>query len=91
MRQSEDAQSCPTLRDPMDYSLPGSSVHKREKSQASYLATQNSQTQSLNKQERKQELGDWKRQQQSSKQMEAQRGEFTPNQRQLLKCPFYFF
>ena len=25
--QSEVAQSCPTLRDPMDYSLPGSSVH----------------------------------------------------------------
>ena len=26
-RESEVAQSCPTLRDPMDYSLPGSSVH----------------------------------------------------------------
>ena len=25
--QSEIAQSCPTLSDPMDYSLPGSSVH----------------------------------------------------------------
>ena len=25
--ESEDAQSCLTLRDPMDYSLPGSSVH----------------------------------------------------------------
>ena len=25
--QSEIAQSCPTLCDPMDYSLPGSSVH----------------------------------------------------------------
>ena len=25
--QSEDAQSCPTLNDPMDCSLPGSSVH----------------------------------------------------------------
>ena len=25
--ESEDAQSCPTLRDPMDCSLPGSSVH----------------------------------------------------------------
>ena len=25
--ESEDAQSCPTLSDPMDYSLPGSSVH----------------------------------------------------------------
>ena len=24
---SEDAQSCPTLCDPMDYSLPGSSIH----------------------------------------------------------------
>ena len=27
MRQSEVAQSCPTLSDPMDFSLPGSSVH----------------------------------------------------------------
>ena len=27
MHESEFAQSCPTLRDPMDYSLPGSSVH----------------------------------------------------------------
>ena len=27
MRESEVAQSCPTLRDPMDCSLPGSSVH----------------------------------------------------------------
>ena len=26
--ESEDAQSCPTLRDPMDCSLPGSSVHE---------------------------------------------------------------
>ena len=26
-REREVAQSCPTLRDPMDYSLPGSSVH----------------------------------------------------------------
>ena len=26
MHESEVAQSCPTLRDPMDYSLPGSSV-----------------------------------------------------------------
>ena len=26
-RESEVAQSCPTLRDPMDGSLPGSSVH----------------------------------------------------------------
>ena len=25
--ESEVAQSCPTLRDPMDWSLPGSSVH----------------------------------------------------------------
>ena len=25
--ESEVAQSCPTLRDPMDFSLPGSSVH----------------------------------------------------------------
>ena len=25
--ESEVAQSCPTLRDPMDCSLPGSSVH----------------------------------------------------------------
>jgi len=25
--ESEADQSCPTLRDPMDYSLPGSSVH----------------------------------------------------------------
>ena len=25
--ESEGAQSCPTLRDPMDCSLPGSSVH----------------------------------------------------------------
>ena len=25
--ESEGAQSCPTLHDPMDYSLPGSSVH----------------------------------------------------------------
>ena len=25
--ESEAAQSCPTLSDPMDYSLPGSSVH----------------------------------------------------------------
>ena len=25
--ESEVAQSCPTLRDPMDYSLPDSSVH----------------------------------------------------------------
>jgi len=25
--ESKVAQSCPTLRDPMDYSLPGSSVH----------------------------------------------------------------
>ena len=25
--ESEDAQSCPTLSDPMDYSPPGSSVH----------------------------------------------------------------
>ena len=25
--KSEVAQSCPTLSDPMDYSLPGSSVH----------------------------------------------------------------
>ena len=27
-RESEDAQSCLTLRDPMDCSLPGSSVHE---------------------------------------------------------------
>ena len=27
MRESEVAQSCPTLCDPMDYSLPGSSIH----------------------------------------------------------------
>ena len=27
MHESEFAQSCPTLRDPMDCSLPGSSVH----------------------------------------------------------------
>ena len=27
MRESEVTQSCPTLRDPMDCSLPGSSVH----------------------------------------------------------------
>ena len=26
--ESEDAQSCPTLSDPMDCSLPGSSVHE---------------------------------------------------------------
>ena len=26
-RETEVAQSCPTLRDPMDCSLPGSSVH----------------------------------------------------------------
>ena len=26
-RESEVAQSCPTLRDPMDNSLPGSSIH----------------------------------------------------------------
>ena len=26
-RESEVAQSCPTLRDPMDYNLPGSSIH----------------------------------------------------------------
>ena len=26
-RESEDAQSCPTLSDPMDRSLPGSSIH----------------------------------------------------------------
>ena len=26
-KESEVAQSCPTLRDPMDCSLPGSSVH----------------------------------------------------------------
>ena len=26
-REREVAQSCPTLRDPMDFSLPGSSVH----------------------------------------------------------------
>ena len=26
-RESEVAQSCLTLRDPMDYSLPGSSIH----------------------------------------------------------------
>ena len=25
--ESEVAQSCPTLRDPMDHSLPGSSIH----------------------------------------------------------------
>ena len=25
--ESETAQSCPTLSDPMDYSLPGSSIH----------------------------------------------------------------
>ena len=25
--ESEVAQLCPTLRDPMDYSLPGSSIH----------------------------------------------------------------
>ena len=25
--ESEVAQSCPTLLDPMDYSLPGSSIH----------------------------------------------------------------
>ena len=25
--EREVSQSCPTLRDPMDYSLPGSSVH----------------------------------------------------------------
>ena len=28
VRESEVAQSCPTLCDPMDYSLPGSSVHE---------------------------------------------------------------
>ena len=27
MHESEVAQSCPTLSDPMDYSLPGSSIH----------------------------------------------------------------
>ena len=26
-RESEVAQSCPTLSDPMDHSLPGSSIH----------------------------------------------------------------
>ena len=26
--ESEVSQSCPTLSDPMDYSLPGSSVHR---------------------------------------------------------------
>ena len=26
-RESEVAQLCPTLSDPMDYSLPGSSIH----------------------------------------------------------------
>ena len=26
--ESEVAQSCPTLSDPMDYSLPGSSIHE---------------------------------------------------------------
>ena len=26
-KESEVAQSCPTLCDPMDYSLPGSSIH----------------------------------------------------------------
>ena len=26
-RESEVAQSCPTLSDPMDFSLPGSSIH----------------------------------------------------------------
>ena len=26
-REREVAQSCPTLSDPMDYSLPGSSIH----------------------------------------------------------------
>ena len=26
--ESEVAQSCPTLSDPMDYSLPGSSAHR---------------------------------------------------------------
>ena len=26
--ESEVAQSCPTLSDPMDYSLPGASVHE---------------------------------------------------------------
>ena len=26
--ESEVTQSCPTLRDPMDYSLPGSSIHR---------------------------------------------------------------
>ena len=26
-RESEVAQSCPTLSEPMDYSLPGSSIH----------------------------------------------------------------
>ena len=26
-REKEVAQSCPTLSDPMDYSLPGSSIH----------------------------------------------------------------
>ena len=26
-RESEVTQSCPTLRDPMDFSLPGSSIH----------------------------------------------------------------
>ena len=28
MRESEATQSCPTLYDPTDYSLPGSSVHE---------------------------------------------------------------
>ena len=27
VKESEVAQSCPTLCDPMDYSLPGSSIH----------------------------------------------------------------
>ena len=30
--ESEVAQSCPTLSDPMDYSLPGSSIHSRSSS-----------------------------------------------------------
>ena len=38
--ESEVAQLCPTLRDPMDCSLPGSSVHAIAFSKAFHMNTQ---------------------------------------------------
>ena len=38
--ESEVTQSCPTLSDPMDYSLPGSSVHGHSIIQATSIITQ---------------------------------------------------